>query len=62
MEEGDRTTTILAVHANASAMGTLVEHTTRVQLMHNDRPRKILNWPSPAHALHYLFSEARHAS
>lgn len=27
---------------------------TRVQAMLNDRPRKILNWHSPAHAFHHL--------
>jgi IS30 family transposase len=27
----------------------------RVQAMLNDRPRKILNWHSPAHAFHHLF-------
>ena len=26
----------------------------RVQTMLNDRPRKILNWHSPAHAFHHL--------
>ena len=26
----------------------------RVQVMLNDRPRKILNWHSPAHAFHHL--------
>jgi len=25
-----------------------------VQAMLNDRPRKILNWHSPAHAFHHL--------
>ena len=25
-----------------------------VQVMLNDRPRKILNWHSPAHAFHHL--------
>ena len=26
----------------------------RVQVLLNDRPRKILNWHSPAHAFHHL--------
>ena len=26
----------------------------QVQTMLNDRPRKIINWHSPAHAFHYL--------
>jgi IS30 family transposase len=26
----------------------------RVQAMFNDRPRKVLNWHSPAHAFHQL--------
>jgi IS30 family transposase len=26
----------------------------RVQVMLNDRPRKILNWHSPTHAFHHL--------
>jgi transposase, IS30 family len=26
----------------------------RVQVMFNDRPRKVLNWHSPAHAFHHL--------
>ena len=29
----------------------------RVQVMLNDRPRKILNWHSPAHAFHQLLHE-----
>lgn len=48
--EGD----LLVAHANASALGTLVEGTTRVQVVLNDRPRKVLNWHSPAHVFHQL--------
>ncbi len=43
---------ILVIHANALSMGTFVERTTRVQLMHNEQPREVLNWRSPAQALH----------
>jgi len=70
---------LLVGHANASALGTLVERTTRftllvplpakdavtvrqlsraeikrVQVLFNDRLRKILNWHSPAYAFHQL--------
>jgi IS30 family transposase len=39
--------------------GTEFQHVSRreikrVQAMLNDRPRKILNWHSPAHAFHQL--------
>jgi IS30 family transposase len=39
--------------------GTEFQHVSRreikhVQAMLNDRPRKILNWLSPAHAFHQL--------
>lgn len=62
MEGRDRTTVILVIHANASAMGTFVERTTRVQLMHNEQPREVITWRSPAHALHQLFGQVVNAS